>query len=91
MDPALATPGSIAFVPPAKPFDLEGDPVWWQFVLSADWRHPLGSGSSVGQLAKHPVASLRTGILLALPSRRALTSASGHDGFPLGFRCVMDP
>ena len=55
MDPSLATPGSIVFVPPAEPVDLEGDPIWWQFILGADWRHPLGPGSSIDQLARHPV------------------------------------
>jgi sulfatase modifying factor 1 len=28
MDPALAAPGSIVFVPPAHPVELDGDPVW---------------------------------------------------------------
>lgn len=58
MDPALAAPGSIVFVPPTHPVELEGDPIWWQFVLGADWRHPLGPGSSIEQLAKHPVVHI---------------------------------
>jgi sulfatase modifying factor 1 len=27
----------------------------WRYVQGADWRHPLGAGSSIGSAARHPV------------------------------------
>jgi formylglycine-generating enzyme required for sulfatase activity len=55
MDPTLTAPGSIVFVPPQGPVDLQGDPIWWQFMLGADWRHPTGPESSTDGLKRHPV------------------------------------
>jgi len=55
MDPALAVPGSIVFTPPDRPVRLDGPPIWWSFVIGADWRHPLGPGSSIADIPDHPV------------------------------------
>jgi len=55
MDPALAAPGSIVFTPPDHAVDLQGPPIWWDFVLGADWRHPLGPQSSIEHIPDHPV------------------------------------
>ncbi|MFL5606558.1 MAG: SUMF1/EgtB/PvdO family nonheme iron enzyme, partial [Gemmatimonadaceae bacterium] len=46
--------GSLVFVPPAAPADLRL-PLWWQFMRGADWRHPLGPGSSIEGRDHHPV------------------------------------
>jgi formylglycine-generating enzyme required for sulfatase activity len=58
MPAEFAQPGSIVFVPPAHPVDLKGPPVWWRFVLGADWRHPLGPGSDLKGLDDHPVVHI---------------------------------
>lgn len=51
----MARPGSAVFEKTAVPVDT-GDPgQWWQFRFGADWRHPLGPGSSLADLADHPV------------------------------------
>ena len=47
MDPALAAPGSLVFEPRAAG--------WWDFRIGADWRHPLGPGSALEGLERHPV------------------------------------
>ena len=52
--PEMLQPGSIVFGKPKRRVDLR-DCSWWQFVLGADWRHPLGPGSSIEGLDDHPV------------------------------------
>jgi sulfatase modifying factor 1 len=55
MDPALAVPGSIVFIPPLHAVPLDAAPSWWQIVPGACWRHPLGPDSSIEGREKHPV------------------------------------
>ena len=54
--PELLNPGSLVFVKPATIVSLRDIRAWWQFVLGADWRHPLGPNSSIDGLRDHPVA-----------------------------------
>lgn len=61
MDPVLAQPGSIVFTPPAYPVSLNGAATWWQFVIGADWRRPLGPGSGLDGLDDHPVVHVAYG------------------------------
>lgn len=58
MDPALALPGSIVFTPPSAPVHLHGPPLWWSFVIGADWRHPLGPASGIDHILDHPVVHI---------------------------------
>lgn len=56
--PEMAQPGSMLFEMPrgnTAPGDLSA---WWHFRLGADWRHPLGPGSSIGELRDHPVVHI---------------------------------
>lgn len=55
MDPALAHPGSAVFKKSPVPIDTLDPSAWWVFELGADWRHPLGAGSSLDGLEGHPV------------------------------------
>lgn len=54
-DPSLLKPGSSVFTPPRGEVDLAQPRQWWRFVVGADWRHPLGPGSSLEGLDDHPV------------------------------------
>lgn len=55
MLPEMAFAGSAVFHKTAVPVDT-GDPSqWWVFSAGADWRHPLGEGSSIEGLDDHPV------------------------------------
>lgn len=58
MLPDMARPGSIVFVPPDDPVDLDGPAVWWRFVFGACWRTPLGPASSVDAIEDHPVVHI---------------------------------
>lgn len=58
MDPALAQPGSLVFEKTAGPVDLAQPERWWHFRLGAQWRHPLGAGSSLEGLDEHPVVHI---------------------------------
>ena len=52
--PEMLNPGSIVFIKPPGPVDTRVCS-WWNFILGADWRHPLGPESSITDLEQHPV------------------------------------
>lgn len=57
--PDMLVPGSSVFQPPedagGMAFADGVVPAWWRFVPDADWRHPLGPGSSIAGMDAHPV------------------------------------
>jgi formylglycine-generating enzyme len=53
--PEMIKPGSLLFVPPSGPVDLNDFTHWWQFCFGADWRHPYGPDSGLDGLGDHPV------------------------------------
>ena len=55
LDPAMAKAGSLVFEKTAGPVDMDDFSQWWHFRFGADWRHPLGSDSTLDGLADHPV------------------------------------
>ena len=75
-DPERLFAGSLVFVQPDQPVDLSNVTNWWQFVRGADWRHPSGPGSSVEELAEHPVlhVSFSDAEAFALWEQKALPS-----------------
>jgi len=54
-DPADLVPGSQVFMPTPGPVPLDDWTRWWHWVPGADWRHPLGPGSTLHGLERHPV------------------------------------
>ncbi|MGI9584981.1 MAG: formylglycine-generating enzyme family protein [Acidimicrobiia bacterium] len=65
-DPALypgapaenLVPGGLVFTMPPGPVDLGDYFNWWSWTPGADWRHPLGAGSDIEDLAGHPVVQV---------------------------------
>jgi formylglycine-generating enzyme required for sulfatase activity len=58
ISPDMAVPGSLVFVTPAMRAHA---PAWtepWAFLASANWRQPLGPGSSIAGLDDHPVVHI---------------------------------
>lgn len=55
MAPAMARAGSLVFQKPAGPVSLGNPRKWWSFTFGANWRQPLGPGSSIDGLENHPV------------------------------------
>jgi sulfatase modifying factor 1 len=53
--PEMLHPGSLVFRKPPSRVDLRDMRAWWEFRLGANWRHPLGPGSSIEGLETHPV------------------------------------
>ena len=53
--PHMLRAGSLVFNPTPRPVSLEDWSQWWSFKFGADWRHPLGPGSSIRELDDHPV------------------------------------
>jgi hypothetical protein len=47
--------GSFVFVPPRRPVSPRDHGAWWSFVPGACWRAPLGQGSDLASLERHPV------------------------------------
>jgi formylglycine-generating enzyme len=53
--PGMLVPASVVFRRPGYRVNLKDHYQWWTYVPGANWRHPLGPGSSLRGLAKHPV------------------------------------
>ncbi|HEU5232777.1 MAG TPA: formylglycine-generating enzyme family protein [Terriglobales bacterium] len=51
-------PGAIVFRPPAKVTSLDDPYQWWSYVPGANWRHPVGPGSSIKGRANYPVVQI---------------------------------
>ena len=47
--------GSVVFSPPSHAVPLDNHFRWWSYVKGANWRHPLGPGSSIAGKEKLPV------------------------------------
>ena len=58
MPPEMAKAGSAVFTPTKGPVDTRNPGLWWSFVFGADWRHPLGPGSSIDDIMDHPVVQV---------------------------------
>jgi sulfatase modifying factor 1 len=54
-DAASLVPGSLVFTKAARPVPLDDVRNWWRWTPGADWRHPEGTGSTVGGREYHPV------------------------------------
>ena len=54
----MAKAGSAVFAATAGPVPLNDPGLWWKFVFGADWSHPLGPGSSIGNIMDHPVVQI---------------------------------
>ncbi|WP_430982015.1 formylglycine-generating enzyme family protein [Burkholderia stabilis] len=57
-DDSVLVPGAMVFVGTEKPVSLADWGRWWQFVPSADWRHPTGPGSNLDGKSDHPVVQV---------------------------------
>jgi len=50
--------GSAVFAAPANAVDLADPSNWWSYVAGADWKHPLGPGSSILGHENEPVTQV---------------------------------
>jgi formylglycine-generating enzyme len=53
--PENLVPGSMLFHKTAGPVDLRDYANWWSWAPGTSWRHPLGPGSSLEGIERHPV------------------------------------
>jgi formylglycine-generating enzyme required for sulfatase activity len=51
-------PGSLVFTPPDHPVPLRDMSGWWRWVPDANWRHPAGPGSDIGDRGAYPVVQV---------------------------------
>jgi len=56
--PELLKPGGLVFQPASGPIPLDDITRWWAYVPGASWRAPQGPGSSLDDLADHPVVQV---------------------------------
>jgi len=54
----LLKPGSLVFTPPNHPVELTNLANWWTWTTGANWRHPLGPGSSIEGHDNDPVVQV---------------------------------
>lgn len=57
-DPANLRAGALVFRPTRGPVPLDDWRRWWRYVPGASWRHPLGLGSTLYGLDRHPVTQI---------------------------------
>jgi formylglycine-generating enzyme required for sulfatase activity len=50
--------GSVVFVPPDHPVELNNHFQWWSYAKGANWRHPLGPGSDIKGKDNYPVVHI---------------------------------
>jgi sulfatase modifying factor 1 len=50
--------GAVVFTPPSGPVSLSNHYQWWSYVPAADWKHPLGPGSSIKGKEDYPVVQI---------------------------------
>jgi len=53
--PELLVPASVVFVKPRQRVSLRDPYQWWRYIPGANWRQPLGPGSSIDGKDDHPV------------------------------------
>jgi formylglycine-generating enzyme required for sulfatase activity len=53
--PDMLAPASLVFTPTAGPVSLDDPIQWWRYTPGANWRQPLGPGSTLNGLWDHPV------------------------------------
>ncbi len=58
MPPDIAGAGSTVFDNDHAPIDMRNPATWWFFRQGAQWRYPLGPGSSIHGLDDHPVVHI---------------------------------
>ena len=56
--PEMLQPASVVFRKPAERVDLRNHFNWWSYIAGANWLRPQGPGSSIAELAQHPVVHL---------------------------------
>ncbi len=55
---SVLMPGSMVFEAPKEVSNLHDFSQWWKWTIGANWRHPLGPGSSINSLMDHPVVHI---------------------------------
>lgn len=58
MPAEMAKAGSLVFERPRDRVELSDWQQWWRFGFGANWRRPLGPGSSIDGLDDHPVVHI---------------------------------
>ena len=58
VDPNDLCPGAMVFRPTPGPVDLRDWRQWWDWAPGANWRHPFGPDTTVGDKPDHPVVQV---------------------------------
>jgi formylglycine-generating enzyme required for sulfatase activity len=99
--PDRLKPSSLVFTPSTGPVNLDDPGNWWRRVPGADWRHPLGPGSSLKDLHDHPVVhvswrdveaySLWAGADLPTEAEWEYAARGGLEGMPYAWGDSLNP
>ena len=54
----LLVAGSLVFSPPDHAVPLDSELRWWAYAKGANWRHPLGAGSTIVGKGAYPVVHM---------------------------------
>lgn len=50
--------GSLVFQQTGGPVGLDDPSQWWKWMVGANWQHPEGPGSTIGERMNHPVVHI---------------------------------
>src|SRR5437868_5934988 len=99
--PELLVPFSSVFVAPPQRVSLDDPSNWWKPVRGADWRHPIGPGSSIRSLPDHPVVHVAwadalayarwAGKEIATEAEWELAARGGLDGAEFAWGDQLNP
>lgn len=55
---SIMLPGALVFTPTVEAVSLNNPQAWWRWTIGANWRHPNGPISNIGDKMNHPVVQI---------------------------------